>query len=213
MPFPKDALFIGGGVYSYPTDYINYHTTATLDVVEIDPEVTAIAKEYFYFIENPRINIFHEDGRTFLNRNIKKYDIVFLDAFNSHLSIPFQLSTFEAVEHIYNALNDEGILVANFASAIEGKKGKFLRAEVATYKKIFPHVLLFPVQKPHDGEAFQNIVLIALKSGREPDFKNEDPELNDFLKRLWLKTVPEDLPILIDDHAPVNYYTMEMINL
>ncbi len=37
-------------------------------------------------------------------------------------------------------------------------------------------------------------------------FSNEVPELNNRLQKFWHNKVPNDLPILTDDFAPVDYY-------
>jgi spermidine synthase len=61
--------------------------------------------------ENPRLTIYHEDGRVFLNKTQEKYDVIFGDAFSSHYSLPYQLTTKEAVQKKYNILNDDGIVI------------------------------------------------------------------------------------------------------
>lgn len=66
-----------------------------------------------------------------------------MDAFSSRYSIPYQLTTAEAVEKIFYQLNDDGVLLTNIISSIEGKSGEFLRAEYRTYKSIFPKCLFF----------------------------------------------------------------------
>ena len=91
------------------------------------------------------MKIYHEDGRVYLNKTNKKYDVIFGDAFSSHYSIPYQLTTKEAVQNKYDILNDEGVVILNIISSINGEQGKFLRAEYATYQNIFPQVYLFPV--------------------------------------------------------------------
>ncbi|MFH1661961.1 MAG: fused MFS/spermidine synthase [Candidatus Falkowbacteria bacterium] len=212
--FKKDinhSLIIGGAAYSFPKDYLRKYPDAKIDVVEIDPELTEIAKKYFNLKDDPRLKIYHEDGRTFLNKIKNKYDVIYGDAFTSHISIPYQLTTKEAVEKIYNALNNNGIALINIISAIEGRKGEFLRAEYLTYKNVFPQVYLFPVREPENGEEVQNIMLVALKSEEAPVFKNDNQELNKYLENLWTKEIDEDMPILIDDYAPVDFYTMKML--
>ncbi|EKD43148.1 MAG: spermine synthase, partial [uncultured bacterium] len=168
--------------------------------------VTKLAKEYFNLKDNPRLNIFHEDGRVFLNTNQKKYDVLFGDAFSSHYSIPHQLTTLQAVQKTYDALNDDGVVILNTISSVEGNKGQFLRAELATYKSIFPQVYIFPVTDSKDGLQVQNIILVALKSKTVPSFKSNDTEINGFLSHLWNQGVTNDKPILTDDYAPVEYY-------
>ncbi len=65
------------------------------------------------------MQIFHEDGRVFLNQNKKIYDVIFGDAFTSWYSVPYQLSTREAVEKKYNSLSMSGLVILNLISSIE----------------------------------------------------------------------------------------------
>ena len=178
----KKTMMLGGAGYSYPKDFLYRYPEATIDVVEIDPKVTELAKKYFRLEENPRLTIYHEDGRVFLNQTQKKYDVIFGDAFNSLHSLPYQLTTKEAVQKKYNILNDDGVVILNIISAIEGEKGKFLRAEYATYKSLFPQVYLFPVRDPGDSNTVQNIILVALKSEKDQTFNDSDPKLNEYLQ-------------------------------
>jgi len=66
QPSLRNSLMIGGAGYSFPRDYIRKYPEARIDVVEIDPQMTAIARKYFRLEENARINIFHEDARVYL---------------------------------------------------------------------------------------------------------------------------------------------------
>jgi len=207
----KKTMMLGGAGYSYPKDFLHKYPEATIDVVEIDPKVTELAKKYFRLEENPRLTIYHEDGRVFLNKTQEKYDVIFGDAFSSRYSLPYQLTTKEAVQKKYNILNDDGIVILNIISAIEGEKGKFLRAEYATYKSLFPQVYLFPVTHSDYGNVVQNIILVALKSEKDQTFNDSDPKLNEYLQHLWKKTVDADIPILTDNFAPVAYYINKTI--
>ncbi len=202
----KTTLMLGGGGYSFPKKFLSTYPSSTIDVVEIDPTITELAVKYFDLKENPRLKIFHEDGRVYLNQNKKKYDVVFGDAFSSHFSIPYQLTTREAVQKTYDSLNENGVVILNTISSVEGKKGEFLRAELATYKKIFPQVYIFPVTNPKDGLSAQNIVLLALKNNIVPNFISEDSEIKKYLSHLWKNDISTDMPILTDDFAPVEYY-------
>lgn len=210
----SSSLMIGGGAYSYPKYYLDRFASSTIDVVEIDSGMTELAKKFFDLKEDKRLNIFHQDGRTFLNNNQKKYQTIFVDAFRSFFAVPFQLTTVEAVQKIYNSLSDQGLVLVNIASAFEGDKGKFLRAEYATYKQVFPKVLLFSVKDKSDGEILQNILLLGFKDAKMADFTHReraDQEINSYLDDLWTKEVKLDLPILTDDFAPVDNYIAELL--
>ena len=204
-PNIKTALMIGGCGYSYPKDFLKKFPNATMDVVEIDPGMTEIARKHFRLYDDARLRIFHDDARTYLNRTANKYDVIYSDAFNSFNSVPYQLATSEAVERMYGALNDDGLVMQNIISAINGKKGEFLRAEIATYKKFFPQVYVFRV-RVEDSRESQNVILVALKNRKRPAFVSADRELNEYLGFLWKENIPLDMPVITDDHAPVEYY-------
>jgi len=210
FPNFQSALMIGGGAYSFPKEFIKRYSSSTLDVVEIDPKLTTLAKKYFNLQDNPRMNIFHEDGRTFLNQNTKKYDVVYGDAFRSFYAIPYHLTTRETVQKIYNSLNENGVVLLNVISSIEGPRSNFLKAEYTTYQKIFPQVYIFPIQD-RGSEDTQNIMMVAIKSSEPPNWENKNPELNGYLKKLWTKKIPTDIPALTDDFAPVDQYIMELM--
>ncbi|MBD3300313.1 MAG: spermidine synthase [Candidatus Moranbacteria bacterium] len=207
----EKTLMLGGAAYSFPKDFLKKYPTATIDVVEIDPKVTELAKKYFKLKDDPRLKTYHQDGRVFLNQAQEKYDIIFGDAFSSYYSIPYQLTTQEAVQKKYDILNQKGVVILNIISAMEGEKGEFLRAEYATYKSVFPQVYLFAVDKADDPNEVQNIMLVALKSDQNPSFESSDPELNSYLKHLWTQEIKQDKPILTDDHAPVDYYISKIL--
>jgi len=206
-PDLKKILMLGGGGYSFPKFVLAHYSEAQIDVVEIDPEVTALARRFFALSDDPRLTITHQDARSFLNESDKTYDVILGDTFTSHYSIPFHLSTIEAIQRIYQALADDGVALINILASIDGKTGRFFRAEYATFKAVFPQVVLFPVVDPHDSQRWQNIMLVALKSKSEPYFRNDNPELDQLLTHLWSGPISEDLPPLTDDCAPVDHYT------
>lgn len=211
FPGFKTALMIGGGAYSYPKYFLANYKEKKIDVVEIDPKFTQIAYEYFGLKENSNLSIFHEDGRTYLNATQKKYDVIYMDAFRSFYSIPYHLTTQEAVKNIYGALNDSGVVLINTISSIEGNKGKFLRAEYETYKSVFPYVYILPVTSASNADQVQNIMLVATKTQKYQDTSRINSQTAIFLKNLWRKPVPSDVPILTDDYAPVDQYMMKLM--
>ena len=210
-PELKNTLMIGGGAYSFPKNFLEVHPEATIDVVEIDPRLTELATEYFRLESTPRLQSFHEDGRAFLNHNEKFYDAIFIDAFQGSYAIPHHLTTTEAVAKMASSLNDDGVLLVNVISKLEGEGSEFLQAEYRTFKEHFPRVEIFAVRSQNRPDMLQNFMLVAFKSPKEPIWESKDALLNKFLQKRYKKAVPTELPILTDDFAPVDHYVMKLL--
>lgn len=196
----KDTLLIGGAGYSYPKHYISKYLDKNMDVVEIDPKVTEIAKKYFYLDklieeydteENGRLKLINDDGRTYLNNNTKKYDAILNDAF-SDTTPAATLTTLEAVKNIKKSLNENGLYLTNIVSSLEGESSKFLKAEVKTLKEVFLNVYVIPCVTKNDLNVTQNSMVIATDGILEID----ESELYDL-------QINEDDIILTDNYCPI----------
>jgi spermidine synthase len=198
------SLIIGGAGYSFPKNYLKTYPGKQIDVVEIDPGMTQIARRFFNLRDNENLRSFHSDGRVFLNQCGDKYDAIFVDAFGSVYSIPFQLTTVEAVTKMSNLLADDGVVMVNLISAGRGEASYFLQAELKTYKAVFPNVFVFQVHADKPPENSQNFILAASKS-KNVSLETTEPEILELLKNR-VENVDSSMPILTDDLAPVEYY-------
>jgi predicted membrane-bound spermidine synthase len=205
-PEASSFLMLGGGGYSYPKYALDKYPKATMDVVEIDPKVTELARRFFLLEDDPRLTVIHEDARCVLRKSSKRYDAILIDVFNSHYSVPFHLTTLETAKAFHERLADDGVVIVNILSGIDGREGRFLRAEYATYKAVFSQVLIFPVFSSDNGTTWQNVMLVASKSERVPDIPGVDSPLHELISHIWKKPVGGDVPILTDDFAPVDSY-------
>ena len=194
----KDTLMIGGAGYNYPKYFISHYQDKTMDVVEIDGEITEIAKEYFYLNdlireykleENKRLGLITDDGRVYLNQNNKKYDAILNDAFAGN-SPAKTLTTKEAAERIKASLNTNGVYLTNIISALEGEESKFIKAEVNTLKQVFKNVYIVPCYDVDPNEP-QNTMVIA-----------SDDDL--VLDKTYKYEIEENEIILTDDYCPVD---------
>ena len=217
----KKAVLFGGAAYSVPKDFLSRNKEGVIDVVEIDPKTTELAEKYFRLdTSDKRLNIYHEDARIFLNRTERedknKYDVVYNDAFTSTCSVPFHLTTEEAIEKIYNILHDDGVYIMNSVSAISGEKSKFFRAEYKTIKEQFENVFIFPVLATDENtlENSQNIMIVATKQEMDIDNileNNKEGEAGELLKHYYkYKIKTDDIGVLTDDFAPINHYTSKL---
>ncbi|WP_045222167.1 fused MFS/spermidine synthase [Desulfonatronum thioautotrophicum] len=205
------VLMVGGGGYSFPKYLMHTRDTLELDVVEIDPVFTQLAQEHFgfdpYGVEGIRVAVHHQDARRFLNQTHVPYDAIILDAFSAHYSVPFQLTTRQAMERISVNLAEQGVVVVNLISAVSGPDGRMLRALLATMDAVFAQVETFLVADPGDPERVQNIILVAGNGPlRDVDAPAIPGELTDKLAHRWNYPISLDIPLLTDDLAPVERY-------
>ncbi len=202
----QHSLLIGGAGYSFPKEYLKTYPGKTINTVEIDPGMTALARKYFNLRDDPRLRIIHEDGRIFLNRAPDAaYDAVFLDAFTALFSIPFHLTTRESVVELSRVLKPDGVVVFNLGGAMTGPRSSFCLVELATYRSVFPEVLVFKVRPERPDEDVQNLIIVARKSAAS-NAGTIEPELVRLLANRRQVDASGDVRILTDDLAPVEYF-------
>jgi len=136
------TLAIGAGGYTFPRYLTAAYPQATVDVVEIDPAVTAVAREHLGLPDDPRLTTYNRDARLWFieERPAERYDIVYGDAFND-VAIPFHLTTLEFDRMVRRSLRPDGIFMANIID--DYGRGEFLRASVRTMSEVFDHVHVF----------------------------------------------------------------------
>ena len=196
----KSTLMIGGAAYTYPIHYLQKYEDKTIDVVEIDEKMTQIAEEQFGLnTKDERLKIYTQDGRSYLNYSENKYDTILIDAFKG-LNAPFELTTYEALIHAKNMLNDNGIVLTNIISSLEGEDADFIKYEYATYKAVFDDVKIFQVQD-RDYTESQNLILVGIKGNPQI---NEDKyeEYKNYLN-MEITNFKTGKNIVTDDFAPI----------
>lgn len=152
------ALFIGGGGYTFPRYLEALYPNSDIDVIEIDPDVTAVAYEMLGLSQETRIVTYNEDARLFLNREpVVKYDLILGDAFND-FSVPYHLTTKEFNARVRAWLADDGMYAVNI---IDGPRRDFLRAYVHTLGQTFTHVYVVPTMAGWRESPRVTFVLIA----------------------------------------------------
>lgn len=184
---PKDILVVGLGAGSVPKYLNRYFPAASIDVVEIDPDVVAIAKKYFLFKENDRMKVQVNDGRMFIKRTKKKYDLVFLDAYRNG-GIPFHLTTKEFLLETKKILKPGGVVTSNILSP---SSNAFHDAMIVTYRNAFEHLHLFV------GDESGNYIFVATDHTKDKQVK----EIRERAKRIAQeKRFDFDLAGIVDGH-------------
>jgi spermidine synthase len=201
-PAVDDVLCIGLGVGLVPMDFATQG--ARVDVVEINPAVVPIAERFFH-LDPAQLEITIDDGRHFLNRCHKRYDVVVLDAFLGDSS-PSQLLTREAFQAIHRVLQPEGTLVINAFAHLDPGRDFFATSLQATLESVFPGIRI------HNGDG--QLFIVATKRPN-PEFLHA-PNLSRVPGSLRAQaaatyqnriTIAADNgQVLTDDFNPVEYY-------
>jgi len=206
------VLFIGGGGFTGPKSFLKDYPTVQVDVVEIDEEVIKVAEQYFSVdANNPRLHIYNDDGRIFLQKTNQKYDLVVLDAYSKSY-VPFHLMTAEFFKELVRHLNQKGSVVSNLISGVSSNGNQLLVAEVNTMHTAFPNVYTFATR----GIAYtelQNVIIFATllpEHLTETDFENlavtnavvNIPVLRQYVTNYFTPT-SDTSTILTDNFAPV----------
>ncbi len=143
-PEKQSVLVIGGGGYTFPRCTRVLIPTASVDVVEIDPGVTRMAKEKLGLLDEWKIRSIHMDGRQFVAEKSLPgaYDLVTLDAVND-LSVPSHLMTKEFNESVKKTLAPGGVYLVTVIDLVE--TGQLWKAAAHTLRESFEQVeMVFP---------------------------------------------------------------------
>lgn len=131
---PERILMVGLGGGSQPTLLAELYPDAVIDVVELDPAVVRVARDYFDFEETQRVRVHERDARVFGKRAALRdaqYDLILLDAFNGDY-IPEHLMTREYLEEVQALMAPDATVVANTFSI-----SRLYDHESVTYRDVF----------------------------------------------------------------------------
>ena len=208
LHFPaRDDLsffFIGGGAYTQPRAVGALYPAGRATVAELDPLVTETARERM-FVDTSTMIIHHNDARNVLARDTDgRYDVIVADAFHD-IAVPYHLVTREFAELVKQRLQPGGLYTLNVVDAFPN--GLLVKAMLKTLSQVFEHVDVWLEGLPQEPVRLTYVICASDRGGWP-----ETVSATRGLPRQWfsiteaLRTIgtPEDeLPLLTDDHAPV----------
>jgi predicted O-methyltransferase YrrM len=171
---PERIAVLGNAAGTTARAYGRYFPDTEVDGVEIDAKLTELGERYFD-LENPKLEVFHEDARPWLEDSDGSYDAIMVDAYRQPY-IPFYLATKEFFELARDRLAPGGVVIVN-AGHPEGNDD--LETVLGrTLADVFPHVARDPIEDT-------NTLLIA----------SEEPVSGDRLADA-VPELPEDLRVI-----------------
>jgi spermidine synthase len=119
---PKKALIIGGGDGGSSEEALKHPSVESLTMVEIDPDVVAVAKEHFQAVhngvfDNPKLRILIDDGMKFVRETQERFDFIALDL-NDPVGPAAALYSLEFFQQLRTALAPGGALTLHLGSPV-----------------------------------------------------------------------------------------------
>lgn len=210
-PPVKNVLMIGLGGGAMARFIAGKFPDATLDIIEIDPLVVDVAKQYFGFKPGKHGNVFIGDGRQLLRKSKVKYDVIILDAYKAG-EIPFHLTTQEFMRSVKDHVAPGGVAVVHLWAEYANK---YLQSQIKTIASVFPRnysffdnagsYMIFATQH-NDWLTKESVVARGEQIAKEKSF---DYDLGQLISEQYttasrIQTEGLQGQILTDDFAPVN---------
>ena len=148
VPNAKNILVIGAGDGGVARELSKYKDIETIDIVEIDEEVVRVCKAFLpktaCGFEDPRVNLYFQDGLKFIRKHENAYDLIIVDSTD-----PFGpgegLFSKEFYGNCYKALKEDGIMVNQHESPFYPEDAK---AMLRAHKRI---VESFPISRVYQA--------------------------------------------------------------
>jgi len=124
---PKDVLILGAGSGSDVAEACKRGAT-WIDAVEIDPGTLDLARKYNPNFTNPAVHYHLDDGRRYIAKNEKKYDLIILACLDSRalsgtgssLRTDCYIHTKESYADVVKLLKPDGVFCLSFGAAVTG---------------------------------------------------------------------------------------------
>lgn len=140
-PQIKNVLVIGGGDGGTVREITRYSTVEKIDMVEIDEMVVRVSQKYLPItaekLEDPRVNLYFEDGIEFVKGKENMYDLILVDS-TDPIGPGEGLFTTEFYTNCFKALTENGILVNQNESPYFAHNAREMRRAHNKIKNIFP---------------------------------------------------------------------------
>ncbi|MCA9365453.1 fused MFS/spermidine synthase, partial [Candidatus Kaiserbacteria bacterium] len=206
---PKNFLMIGGGAYTIPKAIHDNYPNVAIDIIELEPSLYELAKEYFRFPESNRVTNHVGDARVFLNEIDTQYDMVFMDVFSTGHFVPPHLVTAEFFNNLKDNLTDDGVLIINFIGSQKTSTNKTITGSLTkTVMNVFPSVSVYRTY-PKAIARPQNLMYIVRKNNLPTTLPNEltmdNLEDTHTFSELYIDTdklVSNKDVVLTDNHNP-----------
>ncbi len=212
-PDGQRCLVVGLGAGVVPMWYERQGVIT--DVVDIDPTVVQVAREFFAFTLQGELAV--QDARYFIEQSPRRYDYIILDVFNGDYT-PGHVISREAFAAMAAHLAGGGVLAMNVLGGI-GEDAAGTAAVIRTLRAVFDTVEVYPAFDPARDKV-GNITLLAYQGPALPtpefdlDVYDMHPVIRDALRGIFGRQIQFALGgqgfILSDNYNPIDVLDARM---
>ena len=168
QPQPQRILIVGLGGGSIAMFLHKHLPEASIDAVELDPAVVAVARSHFGLVTDARLQVHVGDGRAFIEQARPGYDLILLDAYGRD-GFPHSLATQEFLRAVQRVLSPQGVVLSNVWSR---QHNSHYDDMVASYRSLFGFMAVMDLEgvgnklliARHQPEPFNRAALISRAS-------------------------------------------------
>ena len=216
-PDAKRVLVLGLGGGAITKRFWRDYPEMSIDSVEIDQEVVDVARRYFWLPRDPRLEVYAEDARRYVQKTDRTYDVVIVDAYYAD-ALPYHLTTAEFLGEVKARMTPDGVLAYNVVSAVEGPGSKLFRSLHRTTASVWDNLWAFSIGHGEgaDLRLRTNTIVLASDASVAPadldrrirsalDGRVSIEGFETFADDLYTTPIPfADVPLLTDSHAPTD---------
>lgn len=184
-----------------------------IDGFEIDPKIIEVGQAYFD-MDQPNLSVFVQDGRWGLVHTDTTYDIISVDAYRPPY-IPWQMTTVEFFQIVYDRLTDDGVLVINIGRSPLDRT--LVNDLATTIKQVFPTIFVMDIPG-----SFNTIVFATKQPGSWENLMNNyrklaESNVHPLLLEAMAMTInnqqapPTMTRVYTDDRAPIEWLTNKIV--
>lgn len=212
VPEARSALVVGLGTGLVPN--LLSELGVAPEVVEIDPLVARLQRDYFQKGERP-FPVHLADARRFVSRCDRSFDVIVMDAFSGD-AVPAHLLTKESFAEFAEHVTRDGAVILNLVTVVGGGHSEALAAVLQTMREVFPQVRPFSWRTLEGDPVAANVLILAQTSDRRVDVAGEGrlatgPMSWYVQMALGNELAPpmERAVVLSDDHNPIDLLLTE----
>ncbi len=142
-PDASACLLVGLGGGALVRFLNHYFPEISLDVVEIDPAVVSVSREFFGTTPGPRTRFIVEDGVQYLRRVPERYDLILMNAHlhpgagTDRVGMPLHLQEIGFLRGLHERLRPGGVVMFNIIASADSA------VYIRNIRTAFPEVEIF----------------------------------------------------------------------